>query len=196
MAPMRENITHWVVDLDGTLIKTDVLKIASKIALLRRPWVLILAALAWVVERDRQAFKRTVSRFIRVPPQSLPYVQEVLTFISQEKSKGKKVYLVSASVDAWVRPIGEYVGGFDGIQGSGRENLRSMAKVEWMKTHLVASGLASLDRIGYLGDSLADIPIWRSLGSAWLCGASTRVTRCVTRLGIPVTTVWERDHHR
>ena len=81
------------VDLDGTLVATDVLW-ESVVRLLRtRPGFLFLLPV-WAC-RGRAFLKGQVAQRVELEPATLPYRQDVLAFLRHEKQTGRRIYLAT-----------------------------------------------------------------------------------------------------
>src|SRR4051794_15586544 len=79
------------IDLDGTLVATDLLW-ESLFALLKRRPGLALAMPLWVLG-GKAAFKDRLSRSVAFPPEALPYRREVLELIRESRAAGVPVVL-------------------------------------------------------------------------------------------------------
>ena len=80
---METNITPLVVDLDHTLIETDLLFLSSLGVLVRRPW-LVFHYFFWLWKGKGYLKDQLVKRFeINIP--ELPYNQSVISYILQRK---------------------------------------------------------------------------------------------------------------
>ena len=82
------------VDLDGTLIRTDMVWESLVRALRRNPFYL-LAILAWWC-RGRAYLKQQLARRIEVPVAALPYTESFLAYLRGERAAGRALYLVTA----------------------------------------------------------------------------------------------------
>src|SRR5580704_12549181 len=83
------------VDLDGTLIRGNVLWECVLLLLKTRPFM-VLRLPYWLL-LGRAAFKRRLSAEVHIDPAHLPYRREVLDLLQQEKSAGRSVALVTAA---------------------------------------------------------------------------------------------------
>ncbi len=81
------------VDLDGTLIRSDLL-VESFVAGLGRG---TLAAALASLFRGRAAVKSTIGELARVDPATLPYRPEVLDFLRAERLRGRVLILATAA---------------------------------------------------------------------------------------------------
>lgn len=156
------------VDLDGTLVATDVLW-ESVVRLLRtRPGFLFLLPV-WAC-RGRAFLKGQVAQRVELEPATLPYRQDVLAFLRHEKQTGRRIYLATAADRRVAQPIADYLGLFDGmIASDGHRNRRAEAKVE-----AVRECIGDVD-FDYIGNSRADLPVWRAATEALAVNPSRAV---------------------
>jgi 4-hydroxybenzoate polyprenyltransferase/phosphoserine phosphatase len=166
-----------VIDLDGTLIKSDMLLETVLEVLRRSPWAVF--AMPFWLARGRAAFKRQVAmRAGALSPESLPYRHEILDWLRAERLRGRRVVLATASDEQLARRIAEHLDAFDEVVASdGRSNLKGPAK----RAALVARyGERGFD---YAGDAKADLAVWSSArraivvsGDAALIAAAARAS--------------------
>jgi apolipoprotein N-acyltransferase len=158
------------VDLDGTIIKTDLLW-ESLARLLRRNPFLLFPVLVWWL-RGRAFLKRQLARRVAIEPATLPYNQTFLAFLREQKSAGRKLVLVTASNRGMALPVADYLGLFDEVLGSdGRSNLRGPTK---LKTLVEKFGERGFD---YAGNSYADLAVWRGARMAIVVHASAALVK-------------------
>lgn len=159
-----------VVDLDGTLLRSDLLH-ESLFALVRQHPGLALAPLAWVWG-GRAAFKARIAQHAALDATSLPYDAAVLDLLRAEKSKGRRLVLATASFESYARAVAAHLDLFDEvIASSATHNLKAAAKRD-----------ALLDRYGekgfdYIGNDWADVPVWAAARQAYLVNPSSGVER-------------------
>ena len=148
-----------VVDLDGTLIRSDMLYETFWSALSQR-WQNIGPAMRGL-SKGRAALKRELASRASVEPALLPYNEVVLERIRDWRRQGGRVALVSASDQTLLVGISEFLGLFDEVHGSdGTTNLKGPAKAEFLKEHFGAGNYV------YMGDAEADIPVWEGAAGA------------------------------
>src|SRR5256885_16038147 len=82
------------VDLDGTLIKSDLLWECIVLLLKTRPWSLLLIPL-WIFH-GRAVLKRKLAERVAFQPDSLPYRPDVIEFLSSQKKEGQTLVLATA----------------------------------------------------------------------------------------------------
>lgn len=154
-----------VVDLDGTLIRTDML-LESFWAACSANFLTPLQVL-FRAPKGRAAVKRYLSGKTRIDPATLPYNQDVIDYIRAWRKHGGRTALVSASDENIVRAIGEHLGIFDEIHGSdGKVNLKATRKAQFLRDRFGENGFA------YVGDSRADLAVWKTAAKAVTVGAS------------------------
>lgn len=143
-----------VVDLDGTLCRSDSLHEALIRLALHQP--LRLAQALPTLRQGRAAFKRAVAARGIAPAETLPYAPTVIAAIKAARAAGRPVWLVSAADDRQVAAVANHLGLFDGWQGTTAEgpNLKGAAKAEWLVARFGAGGF------DYIGDSRSDLPVW------------------------------------
>src|SRR3982750_1753058 len=83
------------VDMDGTLIRTDMMW-ESLVRLLRRNPFLALASL-FALLRGRAYFKQRLAARIQIDPTNVPYHLPFLDWLKQQKASGRKLVLATAS---------------------------------------------------------------------------------------------------
>jgi apolipoprotein N-acyltransferase len=150
----HESQVPLCVDLDGTLIKTDLLW-ESLARLLRRNPLWLFPVLYWWT-RGRAFLKQQLARRVAVDPASLPYNRPFLAFLREQKSAGRKLVLVTASDRDMALPVAGSLGLFDEVLASdGRANLRGRNKLKALVEKFGEHGF------DYAGNSSADLAVWR-----------------------------------
>src|SRR5450432_465180 len=89
------NQVPLVVDLDGTLIKTDLLWEHLARLLRRNPFWLVPVLIWWM--RGRAYLKKQLARRVKIDPANLPYHEKFLAYLREQKSTGRKIILATAS---------------------------------------------------------------------------------------------------
>src|SRR5215471_20319265 len=114
------------VDLDGTLIQTDLLY-EGIIGLLKQSVRRFLRTLLQLVH-GRAAFKRAITAAITPDVEHLPLRRDVVQFIEQQRLAGRGLVLATASDSAWAQRVAERLGVFSAVLASdGSVNLKGMA---------------------------------------------------------------------
>lgn len=149
----KKNSDVLVVDLDGTLIKTDVLVETLMKYLMINPFNIFNFLI--FLFKGKSKLKEEIARVVNIDVSLLPYNKEVLEYINKEKSRGRSVVLATATNEKYAREIADYLGIFDDVIASDQSlNLASRNKAnELVKRY----GDAGFD---YMGNSKADLSVW------------------------------------
>ncbi len=165
------------VDLDGTLIRGNVLWECVLVLLKTRPIAILLLPF-WLFS-GRAALKRKLAARIHLNPACLPYRQQVLDLLQQEKANGRRIALVTAADRELAETISSYLGLFDEVHASdGKVNLKGANKAALLAQHFAQTGFE------YVGDSSNDIEVWRNACGAYVVGTEARAEQAsaVTKL--------------
>jgi 4-hydroxybenzoate polyprenyltransferase len=155
------------VDLDGTLIRGNVLWECVLVLLKTRPITLLLLPF-WLLAGPA-ALKRHLAARTHLNPARLPYRQQVLELIQQEKTTGRRIALVTAADRELAEAIASYLGLFDEVHASdGKLNLKGANKAAFLAQHFAQTGFE------YVGDSAADVEVWRNARAAYVVGTEAR----------------------
>lgn len=152
------------VDLDGTLLPTDLLHEGFWAALGDRADIFPRAVLHLL--RGRAALKRWLAGETTLDPAALPYRPEVLDELRAWRAAGGRTALVTASDQHLAERVAAHLGLFDAVHGSdGSTNLKGARKAELL-TRLYGPG-----GFVYMGDSRADLAVWAQAAGAVTVGA-------------------------
>jgi 4-hydroxybenzoate polyprenyltransferase len=141
------------VDLDGSVVRTDLL-LESFLILLKRNPLYLLQALLWLA-RGRAALKAEIARRVQLDPGALPYNTELLSWLRGERARGRQLWLCTGANERLASSVATYLGLFDGVIASNAtRNLTGRHKAE----QLVQSfGFRAFD---YCGNERRDLAIW------------------------------------
>lgn len=152
------------VDLDGTLIKTDLLWEHLVRQLKRNPFALVSILRWWT--RGRAFLKQQLAARVTVDAASLPENAEFLAWLRAEKAGGRRLVLATASDLKMAEPVAARFGCFDEILASdGKTNLRSANKLRVLTEKFGEHGF------DYAGNSTADYAVWRGARRAIVVNA-------------------------
>ncbi len=159
-----------VVDLDGTLVATDMFG-ESVLALIKHNPLAIFAVLFWLL-LGRAYAKRQLGQRATVDLSVLPFHRELLDYLKDQRARGRMVVMATASDVRLARQIADYLGIFDMVFASdGRTNLAGSRKRE----RLVAEfGEKNFD---YAGNARRDLAVWSAARRAILVNPSRRLSR-------------------
>lgn len=153
------------VDLDGTLIKTDLLW-ESLVVLLKQSPLLCFLLPFWLL-KGKAHFKHEIARRVTLDVATLPYQQELVEFLSGERRAGRELALATASHVTFARAVAAHLGLFDDrVFGSDASvNLKGSRKVALLVERYGAH------RFAYAGNSTADLPVWAEANEAIVVNA-------------------------
>ena len=164
-----------VVDLDGTLLRSDML-FESFWSAFGQDWrspFLSLAALTG----GRASLKRHLANASAVEASTLPYDQKVIAYAEAWRRSGGRTALVTASDSDFATAIAEHLGIFDEVHGSdGTLNLKGERKAQFLEQRFGSRGFA------YMGDAKADLPVWKRATKAITVNAPTALRQEAERV--------------
>lgn len=135
---------HLVVDLDGTLVRTDLL-MESVVALLRRQpfWLFVLPF--WLL-RGKAGFKHEVARRADLEMSTLPWRADVIEQLRGERAEGRSLVLATGSDIRIAHAVADYLNLFDMVFAShGSVNLTGQTKRELLVKEFGESGFEYID---------------------------------------------------
>jgi len=161
----EQNTVPLCVDLDGTLIKTDMLW-ESLVRLLQRNPLYLLLVPFWLA-RGRAGLKEQLARRVKVDAAMLPYHDPFLEFLREQRRAGRQILLVTASDRRMAEPVAAYLGLFNEVLASdGQSNLRGKNKAAKLVERFGQRGF------DYAGNSTVDLPVWARSRLALVVNAS------------------------
>jgi 4-hydroxybenzoate polyprenyltransferase/phosphoserine phosphatase len=174
------------VDLDGTLILSDVLW-ESLIQLWRKPFAALRAS--WAMLHGKAAFKEVLAKEINIDPAALPYREDMLEYLRAQFSEGRPIILVTATHQLIAQRVADYLGIFSGVMATeGQLNLGGGNK----RDVLVATyGKGGFD---YIGDHNKDLTIFSSARRSLLADPSNSLRENAAKLA-NVDKVFERSRN-
>ncbi|MGL5003532.1 MAG: haloacid dehalogenase-like hydrolase, partial [Casimicrobium sp.] len=161
MSDSEKNIP-LVVDLDGTLVRTDTLWESFFAAWARNVWLPITTF--FLLFRGRAALKQELSARAldsRLTVETLPYNDAVLSRVRDARAQGHMTVLATAADAKVANAVAAHLGVFDLVFASdGETNLKAERKTEKLVSEFGNKGF------DYVGDSRADVPVWRAARNA------------------------------
>jgi len=163
------------VDLDGTLIKTDLLVESALVLLKKSPWR-IFSMILWVL-KGKAHLKAEIAKRVTLEIDTLPLQEDFVTFLHEQAALGRPLYLATASDRKLAEPLAQRVGLFSQVVASdGTRNLKSEEKLSAMRA--IANG----QPFAYAGNARVDFPVWAAASEAIVvnpgpgveCGARER----------------------
>ncbi len=171
-----------VVDLDGTLIFSDML-VENLFLFLSLYPLRVFFLVVWIV-RGKAYFKRRLADAVLPSVVDLPYNMDVLGWLQQRKELGAMLILATATEIRIANAVAGQLGIFDEVFGTENTNLSSSRKRSLL-----------VERFGekqyeYVGNSFADIDVWKSAAVIHVANPDPGVLAAAKKIG-PIETVFE-----
>src|SRR5262249_13475845 len=158
------------VDLDNSLVATDLLWESLLAAVKRSPMVLLLVPF-WLM-RGRAYLKARLAERADLRADLLPYRKDVVSYLRAQKQGGRSVWLVSACDSSLAKHVASHLGIFDQVVSSdGTSNLKGRAKARVLEQKFGRGGFS------YLGDSRSDVAVWEKAASALVVSGSDSLVK-------------------
>jgi 4-hydroxybenzoate polyprenyltransferase len=126
-ARSEKNAIPLAVDLDGTLIATDLLWEGLFLLLRRNPLYLFLVPV-WLFSGPAR-LKQEIAARVDIDPAVLPYREELVARLREERSSGRRIILATGTPRKFAQAIAAHLGVFDAVHATdGRHNLTSGRK--------------------------------------------------------------------
>ena len=141
------------VDLDGTLLRTDLLH--EQLLRVVKLYPQRLPELLGSLFRGKAAFKDHVARLTPVNGALLPFRDEVVTVIEAARARGQKIVLCTASPLPFAKAVADHLSLFDSVlSSSATTNLAAHNKADAL-TERFGEGM-----FDYIGDSSHDLAVF------------------------------------
>lgn len=162
------------VDLDGTLLKTDML-LETFILLLKKNIFYIFLVPLWLLQ-GKAFLKKQIAERVSFAPLNLPYNLEFLTFLKNEYTRGRKLVLVTASDYRVAEKISSHLALFQEVLASnGSVNLSGKNKLAALVHKFGAQGF------DYAANGKIDLAIWPHAKNAIVVGAPLSLANTVSQ---------------
>ncbi len=150
-----------VVDLDGTLLRSDLL-METAMAFIRSQPLKVFKMLGWLL-KGKAALKEGLALETQIDVSVLPYDPQIIDMIKAEKANGRMIVLATASHVSLATRIAEHLQLFDLVMASNScRNLSGNNKRNLLVAHYGEDGF------DYVGNSKDDLPIWKVCRQAYV----------------------------
>ena len=172
-----------VVDMDGTLLRTDTLYECFAAALFRRPVDTALVT-ARLVADGVAVYKQRLSDIAELDCATLPLNEPLVEYLKSEAALGREVHLATAADRSLAEAVAERLDLFASVHASeDGHNLKGARKAERLRE-------AFPDGFVYAGDCAADLAVWRQAAGAVVVSADAGLARRVGDIGVPIERVF------
>jgi len=153
-----------VIDLDGTLIRTDLLVESTSQFLIQHPFQ-FFKPLLWFL-RGKTTLKHELAQRVNLDVAALPYNTDVLDWLRAEKQSGRRLVLATASHRHWAEQVAQHLRLFDDVLATeGDVNLKSEAKAHALVNRFGERGF------DYVGNDWPDLQVWARAHTAHVVDA-------------------------
>ena len=173
--PGEDDRTPLVLDVDGTLLRTDLLFETFWIALGTSFWLTLKTI--WVSWGNPARLKHELFQIAQPDVELAPVNQQVLDHANRARAEGRPVHLASGSHQALVNAVAERFG-FDGeaFGSSAEANLTGETKANLLRDRFGEGGY------DYAGNDRKDWPSWRGARHAIAVTNDTSLKSDLSRL--------------
>lgn len=151
--------TPLFVDLDGTLVRSDIM-VETVFILLKQNFFYLFLLPLWLL-KGKAHFKQQIADRAELDASLLPYNQPFVDYLKEQKKQGRKLILATASNKKYARQIADHLGIFDDVLASDATvNLSGHRKC---KKIIETYGEHGFD---YAGNTDIDLEIWSHASAA------------------------------
>lgn len=155
-----------VVDLDDTLAKTDFFFESLLIFVKQNP-INIFYAIFWMVRKPKAYLKSRIAQDVDIDVSTIPFNKPLIEWLKSRKQSGHSITLATATHRKYADEVANHIGLFDQVLATDEgRNLKGVNKEKKLLELYGPKGFI------YVGDSKADLKVWRSAESAVLVGGS------------------------
>lgn len=145
--------TPLCVDLDGTLIHSDLL-LETFLLLVKRNPLYVFLIFFWLLG-GKAALKAQIAKRVILNPEALPYHQAFLQWLHSQKATGRTLWLCTASNYRLANGVADYCQIFEGVIASTDTlNLSGRAKARQLVEKFGERGF------DYCGNHKVDLAVW------------------------------------
>ena len=166
---MNSHLKPIVVDLDGTLINTDLL-FESFFKLIKKNPLYIIKTFFWLFQ-GKSFLKYKIATEVDIDVSLLPYNFKLLEYLKDQKNN-RKLILASASNIKYVHQVANFLDIFDAYIGSDMHINLSGEKKRKSIEELIGN-----NSYIYAGNSMDDLPIWIDCKDAITVNLPSRVSK-------------------
>ncbi|MDB2387562.1 UbiA family prenyltransferase [bacterium] len=167
-----------VVDLDKSLLKTDLFVESFFKLIFSKPWLVFKVLKKLIISKSK--CKSYVASNININPQNLPYNKRVLDLVTNYKNKGNSIILSTGAPRKHAEQIYNYLNIFEEFYSSTNEiNNVGIEKLKSLKKN-------NIDEFIYLGDSNKDFQIWNFCKKAIVVNLERKKINKLKKMGVKI----------
>ena len=166
--------TPLCVDLDYTLLQADTLHESILQLAYRQPGN-FLRSILWAL-RGRAYFKNEIAARLTLDPAVLPYNENVIALIREQRARGRRIVLATAAHRSIADAVARHLGVFDKVFATEPGmNLKGLRKRDLLVEQFGEGGF------DYIGDSFADLSIFSAARNAILVERTPFIRRALEK---------------
>lgn len=140
----------------------------------RRSLLNLLRVPLWLL-KGRAGFKERIASCAEIAAEHLPYREELINYLHEQKALGRKLILATAAHQSIANSVASHLKIFDDVLAThSQRNLKSHEKLRAIQQQVGT-------RFVYAGDSHADLCIWQTAEAAILVNVPHRLAQTVKR---------------
>ncbi|MBD9375318.1 UbiA family prenyltransferase [Rhizobium sp. ARZ01] len=158
------------VDLDGTLVSTDLLWESVFLLLRKNPLFLFLLPI-WLLS-GKAHLKSEIARRVTLDAAHLPYRQDFLAFLYGQHASGRELVLATAAAEPFAKAVATQLGIFSAVHStSPSNNLAAQRKASLLSNRYGPKGF------DYAGNDHADVAVFEAARNSIVVAPDTRAHR-------------------
>lgn len=182
-APINQPL---VLDLDHTLLRSDMLVECFVAALRRNPFILF-SAIIWLA-RGKAVLKNKLAAYAPDDLEAIPAFQPLVELAEREARRGRSIVLATASDELLARRVAKRFGFICEVLASdGTRNLKGAAKAALLVESYPQGFI-------YAGDNQADLTVWEKATSAVGVNLKPKTTKALSAFGKPMLLLNDAKH--
>lgn len=179
------NTKPLCVDLDGTLIRTDLLY-EGICSLAKHSFFSLFLLPFWLI-LGKANMKEQISKRVQIDPALLPYNEALIGYLRSAKAAGRVLVLATASPRPYAELVANHLGLFDSVLATENgHNLSARNKAERL------CALYGEKQFVYVGNSSDDLKVWGKAGRAILVETSPKIAAKAAML-VPIEAKFEGE---
>lgn len=186
--PQASGTIPLCVDLDGTLIKSDLLY-ESMFALLKSNPIYAFMIPFWLM-RGKAYLKHRIAQQVDLDVTILPYRTEFVDYLRTQHAQGRHLVLVTASHQKFAHQIANHLGLFASTYASDQKtNLAGAVKLSCLVQEFGERGF------DYAGNARTDLPVWSRARKAIVVAPQTHVRAAAEKVA-ELEQIFDGDRER
>ncbi len=152
-----------VIDVDGTLIKSNLL-VESALKLVKQSPLSIIWMVRWLLFGGKARLKSRIAERVELDIGNMPFCDEIVVLCRQARQQGRRVLLATGAAMKYAQQIALLLRVDSVMATTEKRNLTGERKLQ------AILGECGQGDFVYAGNETVDLEIWRCAGGAVVCG--------------------------